>query len=73
MGSVRQEETERNQGIAKHLLQLILKDMGKLGIPRLYLVTDHTLFYEKCGWRFLTMVHDKEGLAERMYCASTYQ
>ena len=63
------EETERNQGIAKHLLQLILKDMGKLGIPRLYLVTDHTLFYEKCGWKFLTMVTEESGDEIRMYTA----
>ncbi len=27
-----------------------------MGIPRLYLVTDHTAFYERYGWTFLTMV-----------------
>ena len=34
---------------------------------KLYLVTDHTKFYEKCGWEFLCMVNDEEGIPERMY------
>lgn len=67
------EEKFRKKGIARYILNFIRKDLGSMGIETLYLVTDHTDFYEKCGWQFLTMVHDKEGLAERMYCASTYQ
>ena len=43
--------------------------LPRTGIERLYLVTDHTAFYEKCGWEFFTTVHDEQGVPERMYCA----
>ncbi|MGM7390055.1 GNAT family N-acetyltransferase, partial [Acinetobacter baumannii] len=36
------------------------------------LITDHTEFYEKCGWRFLTLVKDEEGEMVRMYVADTF-
>ncbi len=65
------EEPWRNRGIAKYLLNLIRKEAACLGFSRLYLVTDHTDFYEKCGWEFLTMVLDTDGMPERMYTAST--
>lgn len=42
-----------------------------MGFEKLYLVTDHTEFYEKCGWSFLTTVNDDEGNSIRMYAAST--
>lgn len=45
--------------------------MHDMGIERLYLVTDHTEFYEKCGWSFLTTVEDVDGCIERMYMANT--
>lgn len=47
------------------------KDLGSMGFEKLYLVTDHTEFYEKCGWSFLTTVNDDEGNSIRMYAAST--
>lgn len=63
-------ENYRSQGIAKSLLDYARKDLGKLGFHKLYLVTDHTEFYEKCGWEFLTMVHDEDGTPERLYMAA---
>lgn len=61
------EERWRNRGIARKLLDFARSEMAKNGIERLYLVTDHTDFYEKCGWRFVTMVRGDDGIPERMY------
>ncbi len=65
------EKEYRNSGVARCLLDVARSDMKACGFSKLYLVTDHTEFYEKCGWRFLTMVHDKDGVEERMYEADT--
>lgn len=65
------EKAYRNQGIARKLLDFVREDMCRMGVEKLYLVTDHTEFYEKCGWGFLTMVRDDEGYPERMYVAET--
>ena len=51
------------------LLDFIRRDLGAMGIPRLYLVTDHTAFYERYGWTFLTMGTGDDHLPERMYTA----
>lgn len=61
------EKTYRGQHFAKMLLAEIARDMATQGIEKLYLVTDHTIFYEKMGWHFLTMVHDSLGTPERLY------
>ncbi|EMB6182640.1 TPA: GNAT family N-acetyltransferase, partial [Acinetobacter baumannii] len=50
------EENYRNQNIAKQILDFVREDLSNQGIQTLYLITDHTEFYEKCGWRFLTLV-----------------
>lgn len=63
------EERCRRQGLAAELLRAVQQDLKGMGLERLYLVTDHTEFYEKCGWEFLTMVEDEEGQPERMYKA----
>ncbi|MEX5395536.1 GNAT family N-acetyltransferase, partial [Acinetobacter baumannii] len=55
------EENYRNQNIAKNILDFVREDLSNQGIQTLYLITDHTEFYEKCGWRFLTLVEDEEG------------
>ena len=34
-------------------------------------MTDHTAFYERYGWTFLTMVTGDDHLPERMYTAPT--
>lgn len=54
-------------GIASRLLDFICKDFARMGYKKLYLVTNHTEFYEKCGWRFLTMALDDAGEKLRLY------
>lgn len=62
------EEDRRCLGIAGDLLQFIRRDMMQMGIDTLYLVTDHTSFYERYGWEFLCMVQgDGEPEMSRMY------
>lgn len=62
------EEDKRGRGIAGALLKFVCADMKEKGIDTLYLVTDHTSFYERYGWEFLCMVQG-EGEPEmtRMY------
>ena len=62
------EEDKRGCGIAGALLNNVCEDMKKRGIETLYLVTDHTSFYERYGWEFLCMVQgDGEPDMTRMY------
>ncbi|MBR1533014.1 MAG: GNAT family N-acetyltransferase [Ruminococcus sp.] len=49
------EEDYRGQGIAGKLLDLTVEDLRSKGISPVYLVTDHTGFYERYGWEFLCM------------------
>ena len=41
--------------------------MLEKGIDTLYLITDHTSFYERYGWEFLCLVEEEEGGLCRMY------
>lgn len=61
------EEDFRCQGIAGALLHFICRDMAQAGIDPLYLVTDHTSFYERYGWEFLCMAKESDGAAIRVY------
>lgn len=62
------EEDYRGQGIAGNLLNFVVDDMKSKGITPIYLVTDHTGFYERYGWEFLCMVQgDGEPDMTRMY------
>lgn len=62
------EESHRCRGIAGKLLGDVCEDMKSQGIDTLYLVTDHTSFYERYGWEFLCMVQgDGEPEPARMY------
>lgn len=62
------EEEYRCRGIAGELLNMVVEDMRNKGISPIYLVTDHTSFYEKYGWEFLCMVQgDGEPDMTRMY------
>ena len=62
------EEECRGQGVAGNLLNMVVGDMRSKGISPLYLVTDHTGFYERYGWEFLCMVQgDGEPDMTRMY------
>ena len=62
------EADKRCQGVAGALLCYVCNDMKARGIETLYLVTDHTSFYERYGWEFFCMV---QGVGEpdmsRMY------
>ena len=58
----------RGLGVAGRLLNKAVEDMRAAGISPLYLVTDHTGFYEQYGWEFLCMVQgDGEPEPTRMY------
>lgn len=62
------EEDYRCKGIAGNLLNMVVEDMRNKGVSPIYLVTDHTGFYERYGWEFLCMVQgDDEPEMTRMY------
>ena len=62
------EEEYRCQGIAGSILNFVCKDMKAKGIDTLYLITDHTNFYERYGWKFLCLVQSAgEPNMTRMY------
>ncbi|MCI9677129.1 MAG: GNAT family N-acetyltransferase [Lachnospiraceae bacterium] len=62
------EPDKRCNGIAGALLNYVSCDMKEKGIGTLYLLTDHTSFYERYGWEFLCMVQgDGEPELSRMY------
>ena len=62
------EESHRGRGIAGKLLNMAVEDLRSKGISPAYLVTDHTGFYERYGWKFLCMVQgDGEPDMTRMY------
>ena len=62
------EEKWRKRGIAGTLLNHVCEDMKKCGIDTLYLVTDHTGFYERYGWEFYCMAQgDGEEDMTRLY------
>ena len=62
------EEDKRCNGVAGALLNYVCADMKTKGLDTLYLVTDHTSFYERYGWEFLCMVQgDGEPDLTRMY------
>lgn len=61
-------ENHRCQGIAGRLLDIVVEDLRSKGITPVYLITDHTNFYERYGWEFLCMVQgDDEPDMTRMY------
>jgi predicted acetyltransferase len=62
------EAEYRCKGIAGHLLDTVVNDMKFKGITPIYLITDHTGFYERYGWEFLCMVQENDTPAmTRMY------
>ena len=62
------EEEYRCQGFAGRLLDIAVEDLMAKGISPVYLITDHTGFYERYGWEFLCMVQgDGEPDMTRMY------
>lgn len=66
------EERRRGHGVAGALLDHACRDMAGRGVDTLYLLTDHTAFYERYGWTFLCMVQgDGEQEMSRMYVRRT--
>lgn len=62
------EKDRRGKGVAGALLRCVCADMKAKDIPILYLITDHTSFYERYGWKFLCMVQGEgESSLSRMY------
>ena len=62
------EDNYRGQGIAGNLLNMVVDDLRSKGISPVYLLTDHTGFYEKYGWEFFCMAQgDGEPDMSRMY------
>lgn len=62
------EDSYRKRGIAGNLLTMAVEDLRGQGISPVYLLTDHTGFYERYGWGFFTMVQgDGEEELSRMY------
>lgn len=58
----------RGRGIAGELLEYISLDTSARGTDTLYLVTDHTSFYERYGWKYLCpVVCDGEDHDSRIY------
>jgi len=47
---------------------MAVADMKNKGIMPIYLVTSHTTFYERYGWKFLCLVENEDSLeTSRMY------
>lgn len=62
------EPPYRCRGIAGSLLACVCDDLHTFGIDTLYLLTDHTGFYERYGWRFFCMAQgDGEEQPSRLY------
>ncbi len=67
------EADKRCNGIAGALLNYVCTDMSKKGIDTLYLLTDHTSFYERYDWEFFCMVQgDGDSALSRMYIHRSY-
>ena len=62
------EESHRRRGIAGRLLDMAVEDLRSKGISPVYLLTDHTGFYERYGWKFLcTAMGDGATELSRIY------
>lgn len=61
------EPEYRKQGCAKALLDHTCEKLAEQGITTAYLCTDHTDFYECCGWIFHCMVQEDSGGTCRLY------
>ena len=62
------EKEYRGNGIAGNLLNMAVEDLRSNDISPVYLVTNHTGFYEQYGWEFFCMVQgDGENYLSRLY------
>lgn len=65
------EEPYRGRGLARRLSEVARAEAARLGRDRLYLVTDHDSFYERCGWEHLGFAHEEDGAEVRLYGIDT--
>ena len=49
------------KGLGRRMMENLCRDMTQMGQRDLYLLTDHTSFYEKLGWQFQEMVQENGG------------
>ena len=62
------DEEYRGKGIAGNLLNMAVEDLRAGGISPVYLITDHTDFYERYGWEFYCMAQGNgESHMTRLY------
>ncbi|MBR6801592.1 MAG: GNAT family N-acetyltransferase [Eubacteriaceae bacterium] len=61
------EKEYRRQGIARMMLGYVVEKLRDKGISPVYLLTDHTEFYEKIGWEFYCQVQETSGGYARLY------
>ena len=61
------EPAFRGKGLARRMMENLCRDMAQMGQRDLYLLTDHTSFYEKLGWQFQEMVQENGGDFARCY------
>ena len=62
------EDSHRKMGIAGELLNMVVEDLKSKDISPVYLVTDHTNFYERYGWEFYCMAQgDGQSEMTRLY------
>ena len=54
------EEECRGRGIAGKLLNMVVEDCRSKGISPVYLVTNHTSFYERYNWEFFCMAKEDD-------------
>lgn len=55
----------------RRLLEAARTEAARLGRDRLYLITDHDAFYERCGWEHLGFAHEESGIEVRLYGIDT--
>ena len=62
------EPGRRGQGVAGALLNYVCADMRQRGVDTLYLITEHSGFYERYGWEFHCLAQgDGEPAPSRVY------
>ncbi len=61
------EEAYRHRGIARAMLDYAIERLEEKDIKTCYLITEHTDFYEHCGWTFYDMITEDDGSPTRCY------
>ena len=61
------KEEYRNKKIATNLINKVCSDLISYKINKVYLITSHTNFYEKLGFKYLKDVHEEDDNLIRMY------